>query len=110
MMQRRHLTSPASPGRSRDPAPKPAQDPPPRWRWWFPLIGLLATVLLLWSPSVKTTPTVSLNYSTFIARVDANKVATASIDPNGAVAGRLKNGDNYTTQIPTVLNDSELRP
>ncbi len=110
MMQRRHLTSPASPGRSRDPAPKPAQDPPPRWRWWFPLIGLLATVLLLWSPSVKTTPTVSLNYSTFVARVDANKVATASIDPNGAVAGRLKNGDNYTTQIPTVLNDSELAP
>jgi cell division protease FtsH len=66
--------------------------------------------LLLWSPSVKTTPTVSLNYTSFLARVETNKVVTASIDPNGGVTGRLKNGDNYTTQIPTVLNDAQLAP
>src|SRR5208283_3296060 len=110
MMQRRHLTSPANPGSPRDPAPKPAPTPPPTWRWWLPLVGILATILLLWSPSVKTTPTVSLNYTSFLARVETNKVVTASIDPNGGVTGRLKNGDNYTTQIPTVLNDAQLAP
>ena len=33
---------------------------------------------------------------------------TASINPNGAVSGKLKNGDSYTSQIPTVLNDPSL--
>jgi cell division protease FtsH len=74
------------------------------------LFGLLATILLLWSPSMKTTTTVSFNYSTFLARVEANKVKTASIDPNGGVTGTLRNGDDYTTQIPVVLNDAQLAP
>jgi cell division protease FtsH len=74
------------------------------------LFGLLATILLLWSPSMKTTTTVSFNYSTFLARVEANKVKTASIDPNGGVTGTLRNGDDYTTQIPIVLNDAQLAP
>ena len=80
------------------------------WRWWLLLFGLLATLLLLWSPNIKTTPTVNLNYSAFLARVEANKVKTASINTNGAVTGTLRNGDNYTSQIPTVLNDPQLAP
>jgi cell division protease FtsH len=79
-------------------------------RWWLLALGLLATVLLLWSPSMKSTTTVSFNYSTFLARVEANKVKTASIDPNGGVTGTLRNGDDYTTQIPIVLNDAQLAP
>jgi cell division protease FtsH len=59
---------------------------------------------------MKTTTTVTFNYSTFLARVDANKVKTASIDPNGGVTGTLRNGDDYTTQIPVVLNDAQLAP
>ncbi|MGO9964104.1 MAG: ATP-dependent zinc metalloprotease FtsH [Acidimicrobiales bacterium] len=110
-MQHRHFTSPASSGQPRDPVPpSQAQTPPPAWRWWLVLFGLLATILLLWSPSMKTTTTLSFNYSKFLAQVDANKVKTASIDPNGAVTGTLRNGDDYTTQIPVVLNDAQLAP
>ena len=57
---------------------------------------------------MKTTTTVSYNYSTFLAQVEANKVSTASIDPNGGVTGKLKNGDDYTSQIPLALNDPQL--
>ena len=110
IMQHRHFTSPASSGPPRDPAPPPPAPPPPKWRWWLVLFGLLATVLLLWSPNMKTTTTVTFNYSTFLARVEANKVKTASIDPNGGVTGTLRNGDDYTTQIPIVLNDAQLAP
>jgi cell division protease FtsH len=35
-------------------------------------------------------------------------VSTASIDPNGGVKGKLNNGDDYTSQIPIVLNDPQL--
>ena len=102
------LTSPAKPGPARDPQPKPAPPPPPKSRWWFLLVGLLATVFLLSLPSMKGTTTVSFNFSTFLARVEANKVSTASIDPNGGVKGKLDNGDDYTSQIPIVLNDPQL--
>jgi len=108
IVQHRHFTSPAKPGPSRDPQPKPAPPPPPKSRWWFLLLGLLATILLLSLPNMKSTTTVSFNFSTFLARVEANKVATASIDPNGGVKGKLNNGDDYTSQIPTVLNDPQL--
>ncbi|MGA2531130.1 MAG: ATP-dependent metallopeptidase FtsH/Yme1/Tma family protein [Acidimicrobiales bacterium] len=105
-----HFTSPAKPGPSRDPQPKPAPPPPPKVRWWFLLAGLVVTVLLLSLPAMKTTTTVNFNFSTFLARVGANKVDTASINPNGGVTGKLKNGDDYTTQIPTVLDDPQLAP
>ena len=59
---------------------------------------------------MKSTTTVSFNYSKFLAQVDANKVKTAAIDPNGGVTGTLRNGDDYTTQIPVVLNDAQLAP
>ena len=109
-MHNRHFTSPANPGPPRDPQPKPAPPPPPRARWWLLLLGLLLTVLLFSLPDMKTTTTVKLDYSTFLARVEASKVKTASIDTNGAVTGKLKNGDDYTSQIPVVLNDTQLAP
>jgi cell division protease FtsH len=69
---------------------------------------VLVTLFLLSLPKMSTKPTVALNYSGFLSRVEANKVVTASINPNGAVTGKLKNGDNYTSQIPVVLNDPAL--
>ena len=104
----RHLTSPANPGPPRDPQPRPAPPPPPKSRWWFLALGLFVTVVLLSLPSMTSTTTVKLNFSTFLARVEANKVTTASIDPAGAVTGKLRGGDDYTSQIPTVLDDTSL--
>jgi len=109
-MRQRHLTSPAKPGPPRDRQPPPAPPPPPKARWWFLLVGLAFTILLLFAPSMKKTTTYSYSYSKFLAQVEANKVSTTSIDPNGGVRGKLKNGDNYTSQVPLALNDSQLAP
>ena len=37
-------------------------------------------------------------------------VRTASVNPGGAITGGLKGGDNYTSQIPTAIDDMQLAP
>jgi cell division protease FtsH len=63
-------------------------------------------LLLLWPAQTKTTT--ELTYTAFRDRVSQGEIATASIDPNGAVTGKLKDGSAYTTQIPTALQDTGL--
>ncbi|HWC38818.1 MAG TPA: ATP-dependent metallopeptidase FtsH/Yme1/Tma family protein, partial [Acidimicrobiales bacterium] len=72
-------------------------------------MGAVALVLLAWAASRATTPTVTnVNFSTFINKVDANQVATATVDPNGKVTGQLKGGQLYSSQVPLGLGDSQL--
>ncbi|HUC35943.1 MAG TPA: ATP-dependent zinc metalloprotease FtsH [Acidimicrobiales bacterium] len=104
----RHATSPAKPGPPREPQRSPAPPPPPRWRAWLLLAGVIVTLLLLFGPSPSTTTTHNYNYSQFLSQVEHNHVKTASIDPSGAVKGGLTNKSDYTTQIPTALNNSQL--
>ncbi|HXQ63097.1 MAG TPA: ATP-dependent zinc metalloprotease FtsH [Acidimicrobiales bacterium] len=73
-------------------------------------MGVALTLLLLFGPSVKTTPTKTLTYTQFVSDVKAHKVKTASINPTGGVTGTLKGGDDYTSQIPTALTDTQLAP
>jgi cell division protease FtsH len=101
------MTEHAKPGPTRKRPHPPAPPPPPTWQRWLPLIGLLATLLLLFWPMRTTTPT-PLTYSTFLSDVRAGKVATAVIDPSGAVTGTLKGGGDYESQIPTALQDTGL--
>jgi len=42
--------------------------------------------------------------------VKAHKISTASINPTGAVTGKLKSGEAYTSQIPVALQDNQLAP
>ncbi len=70
----------------------------------------MVTLLLLFAPSVKSTPTKSLDYSQFLSRVKSHQIKTASINPTGAVTGTLKGGEAYTSQIPTALTDDQLAP
>ena len=51
------------------------------------LAGVVITLLLLFAPSIKTTPTKALNFSSFLAQAKAHKIKTASINPTGAVTG-----------------------
>jgi cell division protease FtsH len=85
----------------------PAPPPPPRWQRWLPLIGLVATAVLLFWPMGTTEPT-ELSYTAFLSRVRSGTVSTAVIDANGAVSGSLKDGTDYTTQIPVALQDTDL--
>src|ERR1700688_4040194 len=106
----RHAAGPPRPGPPRDRPPAPAPTPPPRWRSWLLLVGLLATTFLLFTPRVSNTPTHNYSYTKFLSQVDANDVRTASIDPTGAIKGALKKEGNYTSQIPVAINDSSLAP
>jgi cell division protease FtsH len=75
------------------------------------VVGILATVGLLFIPSMASAPPVSnLNYTTFLNKVNANQVSTATIDPNGKVTGTLKGkaGQHYSSQIPLALGNNQL--
>jgi cell division protease FtsH len=106
----RHLTTSAKPGMGPDRGPAPAPPRPPAWRIWLLPAALLITFLLFSIPHMNGTPTKNYDYSTFLKQVDGNHVKTASINPSGGITGTLKNGDNYTSQIPTALTDNSLAP
>ncbi len=111
MAQRtRHLTGSAKPGAPPDRPPAPAPPPPPRWRMWLLPLGILITVLLLYLPHTSSTPTKNFSYSKFLSEVTSGQVKTASVNPSGGLSGALKGGDNYTSQIPTAINDFKLAP
>jgi cell division protease FtsH len=98
-----HAKSEPSGDRGRPAAPPP----PPAWRNWLLVVGLIVSVLILFWP--RGTRSVSeLSYTEFLSRVKAGEVATAVIDPGGAVSGTLENGGDYETQIPIALQDPGL--
>jgi cell division protease FtsH len=71
----------------------------------------VVSALLLFTPKMSSgAPTHSYNYSQFVTQVTTNQVKTASISSGGHVSGKLTNGDNYTSQIPTAINDLGLSP
>jgi cell division protease FtsH len=106
----RHFTRAARPGRPNDRPPAPAGPPPPRWRRWLLPAGVVITLILLSIPHMTSTPTKSLSYSRFVSEVDAGDIHKASVNPSGAITGTLKDGDDYTSQIPTAITDTQLAP
>src|SRR3984885_14638245 len=106
----RHLTGAAKPGEPNDRGPAPAGPPPPRWRMWLLPAGIFITLLLFLVPHTSSTTTKNFSYSKFLSEVTSGDVRTASINPGGAISGALKGGDNYTSQIPTAIDDTGLAP
>src|SRR3981081_418484 len=106
-----HRSSPAKPGPPPERPRPPAPPPPPRWRVWVLLAGIVLTVLLFFAPSMsRGTPTQSFTYTAFINQVTTNQVKTATISATGHVSGKLANGNNYTSQVPTAQTDLQLLP
>jgi cell division protease FtsH len=98
-----HAKSDPSTDRRRPAAPPP----PPAWRNWLLVVGLVVSVLILFWPQRE--PSVSeLSYTEFLSRVKSGEIATAVIDPGGAVSGTFENGGDYATQIPIALQDPDL--
>src|ERR1700737_553848 len=107
-----HLSGPAKPGQPRERRPPPAPPPPPWWRSWILAVGILLTILLFFPPSmtINGKPTHKYAYSDFLNQVTTNQVRTATIASDGHVTGTLTNGDKYTSQIPTAVQDAQLLP
>ncbi len=106
----RHHTSPAKPPGPRDSRKQqgPAPPPAPPWRTWLIYAGILVTLLLLLRPAMSGGGVTTLTYSQFLNDVRTDKVATATIDANGAVSGTLQGGRRYDSQIPIPLQDTSL--
>ncbi len=51
---------------------------------------------------------VTLTYTQFVRDVSADKVNTATIDPDGGVSGTLTDGTQYESQLPVALTDNNL--
>jgi cell division protease FtsH len=77
---------------------------------WLLPVGIFITLLLFLVPHMSSTTTKNFSYSKFLSQVTSGDVRTASVNPAGAITGALKGGDNYTTQIPTAINDMQLAP
>ena len=106
----RHLTGAAKPGPPNDRGPAPAGPPPPWWRMWLLPLGIFITLLIFVVPHMTGPTTKNLSYSKFVSEVTAGDVKTASVNPGGAISGSLKGGDDYTSQIPTAIDDTSLAP
>src|SRR5580704_2333137 len=74
----RHPTNAAKPGPGPDRPPAPAPPPPPKWRSWLLLAGVVVTLLLLFAPAFKTTPTKSLDFTQFLSQAKSHTIKTAS--------------------------------
>jgi cell division protease FtsH len=106
----KHFTGAARPGRPNDRPQAPAGPPPPRWRVWLLPAGVLITLILLSIPHMTATTTKNFSYSKFVSEVQSGDVRTASVNPGGGISGGLKGGDDYTSQIPTAITDTQLAP
>jgi cell division protease FtsH len=101
------MSSPAKSGPPRDPPQPPPPRQSPRWLHTVWIVGLALTALVLLFPA-SSKKTQSLTYTEWTAKVNANQVKTASIDPSGKVIGTLTDGTQYTSRIPSALNDNTI--
>ncbi len=103
------MTGSARPGPPNEPPKPTAKQPAPRWLHVLWIVGLLATLLLLFAPA-SSPKTRSLSFTGWKTKVDANQVKSATIDPDGKVTGQLddKAQTHYESRIPTALNDNTL--
>lgn len=93
------------PARSGLPGDRPqgsAPPPPPPWRKWLLPLGLLVSLILLFTSGPQA-PSTSLTYSGFVQAVDRGAVSSVNIASNGEATGKLKDGTRFTTMIPLAL-------
>jgi cell division protease FtsH len=105
-----HHSNQAKPGSPRDRPPAPAPPPPPRWRAWLPAVGLLISILIfsLLSGGMRQNRPQELSYTDLKAKVAAGQVQSVSIGNDGRVEGKLRDGNRFTSAVPTAIGDTEL--
>jgi cell division protease FtsH len=74
----------------------------------FAGIAIAVIALVSFRAGADGTSAQAFSYTSFVSEVSANKVSTAVITSAGSVSGKLHDGDAYTSQLPTALNDDGL--
>jgi cell division protease FtsH len=104
-----HRTSPAkSPQPERDKPRGPAPPLPPKWRSWLLPLALLLTVWMLFGNTLLRMDVAQLEYSTFLAHVEAGEVERVTVDPDGRIDGGFTDGEAFQTQVPVALDTAGL--
>ncbi|MGH9068717.1 MAG: ATP-dependent zinc metalloprotease FtsH [Acidimicrobiales bacterium] len=113
-----HLVAPApgqqQPGRAENGAPQKDGKPnplPQQVQWWRLLlipVALVPTLLFFYFGGVRQEPVKTLPYSAFVSQVDAHKVTEVQADPAGVIQGRLADGTQFRSQVPTSLGETNL--
>ncbi|MDQ2725335.1 MAG: ATP-dependent zinc metalloprotease FtsH [Actinomycetota bacterium] len=103
-----HRSSPAKSGPPSGLKRGPAPPPPPKWRPWLLVVGILISIGLLLVPNMSKAQPKALNFTQFTTNVNQNMVKTATISSTGKVSGKFADGSTYTSQIPTALTDNQL--
>jgi cell division protease FtsH len=78
------------------------------WRQWVLPLGAAAGIVAILALSPRAPSGLPLSYSQFVNDVGAGSVRAVTINPAGQVAGRLVNGQPFTTTIPVALGDRAL--
>jgi cell division protease FtsH len=73
-------------------------------------IGVALTLLLLFMPRFLEPDKQELAYSQFLNKVNADRVTEVTVASDGTVDGTLKNGDQFTSQVPTGVGDPQVLP
>src|SRR5262245_30620587 len=102
----RHLSSSALPGPPKMPPKPPPPKRPPRSLHMLWVVGLIATLALLFLPGRSSPDRKSLTFTEWLGQVNSDQIHTATIDPSGNVTGFFDTPAQaeYSTRIPSALN------
>jgi cell division protease FtsH len=103
-----HETGTARSGPPPDRPPSPATPPPPRWRTWLLLAGLVVTLALFLLPIPTAGKVEQLSYSQLKSDIAAEEVKSVEIGSDGHISGKLSNGTRFTSSYPTNLQDPQF--
>ncbi|WP_171165403.1 ATP-dependent zinc metalloprotease FtsH [Streptomyces sp. I05A-00742] len=106
----RHLAPPGRPGPPPEPPRRPTPQPGPSWgRWVLAFVLVTFVIVLLLARGFPGEKSHEESYSEFVAKVNAGQVRSVDIGDKGTVTGRLKDGTEFTTQLPTALGAGQLQ-
>lgn len=102
-----HLPSDRRPRRD-GPRPRMGGGDSPSWLRWLLVAAAVVGVLFLLSDPLAPEPGEQLTFSQFIDRVEQGQVEKVTIDPEGRVDGEFEDGEQFTTVVPTALQQERL--
>jgi cell division protease FtsH len=103
-----HRAGSAQSGPPPDRPSAPVPSPPPRWRTWLLLIGVILSLALFLVPIPTLGNVEQLSYSQLKTDISAGQVASVALGPDGSITGTLSNGTKFSSSYPVNLQDPQF--